>query len=518
MNTKSQEAEKYKVEGNKSFKLAQYKEALKWYTKAIAIEEKGSYYSNRAMCYMKINQLENALKDAINSIQVEPSFFRGYSRASQCYLMMGELEKSKQALKKGINQVENGDKLRKELDDLKVTILHVQKMKSLIEKKNFSEAISSLEMVQDKCSEDDTLIIKKIELLCLANEVEEAKKYTEKNETKLRNMVPTQFEIQMSHVSKFMNDIVKSKKYAQIGLRNDPDNQTLQEIFKNVKRLERGKKEGNELFVGKEYEKAINKYQEVVQIDSKAARFNAVLLCNKATCLKKLDKKTEALKELKNALKIDPKYGKGYLKKGDLEEELGENEFAKMSYVKAKELDPSLNIDSHLQRVTNKVNNTQKKDYYEVLGVKKTATEKEIKKAYMKLAKKWHPDRHTQNEEEKEQATKKFKEAVEANEVLSNPEKRKRYDIGGHSIMGGGGGCRGAQSFNMGGGGFPFGADIFSNMFGGSRGGGGSSFKMHFNPGGGRSSFQTRTSNTGSRKKYQTMNSGGFEDFFGGKF
>lgn len=66
------------------------------------------------------------------------------------------------------------------------------------------------------------------------------------------------------------------------------------------------------------------------------------------------------------------------------------------------------------------------KDYYEVLGVPKTASEKEIKSAYRKLARKWHPDANPDNPKEAEE---KFKELQEANAVLSDPEKRRKYDV-----------------------------------------------------------------------------------------
>ena len=74
-----------------------------------------------------------------------------------------------------------------------------------------------------------------------------------------------------------------------------------------------------------------------------------------------------------------------------------------------------------------------KRDYYEVLGVKKGASESEIKKAYRKLALKYHPDKNPDNKE----AEDKFKEAAEAYDILSTPEKKQRYDQFGHSGMGG---------------------------------------------------------------------------------
>jgi molecular chaperone DnaJ len=103
-----------------------------------------------------------------------------------------------------------------------------------------------------------------------------------------------------------------------------------------------------------------------------------------------------------------------------------------------------------------------KRDYYEVLGVSKTATDDEIKKAYRGLAKKYHPDVCKEPDAEA-----KFKEVQEAYEVLSDSTKRQQYDQFGHEgPMGGAGGFDG---FNFGGGGFGGFEDIFSSFFGGGR-------------------------------------------------
>jgi molecular chaperone DnaJ len=116
---------------------------------------------------------------------------------------------------------------------------------------------------------------------------------------------------------------------------------------------------------------------------------------------------------------------------------------------------------------------SQKRDYYEVLGVSKSADESEIKKAYRKLALQYHPDKNPDNAAAEE----KFKEAAAAYEVLSNAEKKSQYDRFGHAGMGQGGFGGGGGGMNM--------DDIFSQFgdvfgggfggsFGGSRGGGGS--------------------------------------------
>ena len=104
-----------------------------------------------------------------------------------------------------------------------------------------------------------------------------------------------------------------------------------------------------------------------------------------------------------------------------------------------------------------------KRDYYEVLGVAKTATEEEIKKAYRKKAIQYHPDKNPGDKEAEE----KFKEAAEAYDVLSDPQKRQRYDQFGHAGVGGAaGGAGGFGGMSM--------EDIFSqfgDIFGGHFGG-----------------------------------------------
>lgn len=112
-----------------------------------------------------------------------------------------------------------------------------------------------------------------------------------------------------------------------------------------------------------------------------------------------------------------------------------------------------------------------KRDYYEVLGVQKNASEAELKKAYRQMAMKFHPDKNPGNKE----AEDKFKEAAEAYDVLSTPEKKQRYDQFGHQGVNGGGGY-GGGGMNM--------EDIFSHF--GSVFGEDSPFESFFGGGGSR--------------------------------
>ena len=103
------------------------------------------------------------------------------------------------------------------------------------------------------------------------------------------------------------------------------------------------------------------------------------------------------------------------------------------------------------------------KDFYDILGLSRGASESEIKKAYRKLAMKWHPDK---NQDNKEYAEKKFKSVSEAYEVLSDPKKKELYDQFGEDGLkdGFGGGGGGFHASNA--------EDIFAQFFGGGMGGG----------------------------------------------
>ena len=168
---------------------------------------------------------------------------------------------------------------------------------------------------------------------------------------------------------------------------------------------------------------------------------------------------------------------------------LGNHEDSLADFQSANQLEPSAyDVDSKIKQAKVKAKEAAKKDYYKILGVDTKASEDEIKKAYRKLALKWHPDRNQGDDDERKKADKMFKDINEAYSVLSDTDKRKRFDLGAYDPsdpsggagfppgFGGAGGIDPSQLFQMfmGGGGGGFGGidpSMFAGAGGASRGG-----------------------------------------------
>jgi DnaJ-class molecular chaperone len=106
-------------------------------------------------------------------------------------------------------------------------------------------------------------------------------------------------------------------------------------------------------------------------------------------------------------------------------------EEAKYDFQKCKEMDPSnRDVAKLLEEAKKLEKNARKKDYYKILEIDKSANEAEIKKAYRKLALKWHPDKNNESEEHHKMAEKMFKDVNEAYSLLSDPKKKQMIDQG----------------------------------------------------------------------------------------
>ena len=297
----------------------------------------------------------------------------------------------------------------------------------------------------------------------------------------------TNFEIDESNMKPKK---ITNEQLMQIKQKHDQQDE---ELLKKVNEIEGVKSKANELFKQKKYEEAIEEYTKVLEYDQSNKKFNSLILANRALCYQKLNKFKEALRDSNQSIKLNPYYARGYIKRGNVYMELKMYDDAKADFQKAKELDPSATgVEGFLNDAKKQAEKARKRDYYAILGVDKNAGEHEIKKAYKKMAMKYHPDRNAESEETKKMAEKKFIDVNDAYSVLSDPKKRAMYDQGADPLnpeeASGGmhfGGDPSEILKMFFGGGSPFG---FSHGDGGFGNGGFRTFTFG-GPGGGNSGF-----------------------------
>lgn len=213
-------------------------------------------------------------------------------------------------------------------------------------------------------------------------------------------------------------------------LKLDPEHKLCFPFYKRIKKVDKLIADAEMHQENKDYENCISSAEKVLKNEKEVAMiiFGAnQMLCS---CSVKGDKFTDAITHCNNALKIykDPQT------LCDLAEALiGEELYddAVRSYQEAVEIDQNLQrAKEGIERARRLQKQSEKRDYYKILGVTRSATKQEVVKAYRKMAQKWHPDNFANNESEKKIAEKKFIDIAAAKEVLTDPEKRAQFDNG----------------------------------------------------------------------------------------
>ncbi|XP_032511821.2 dnaJ homolog subfamily C member 3 [Danaus plexippus] len=230
---------------------------------------------------------------------------------------------------------------------------------------------------------------------------------------------------QLGHVSDALKEIRECLKL-------DPEHKLCFPLYKKLKKVDKLLLDCEEASQNREFVKCVDKAEAVLKVEQEVTLvvFEArKWLCS---CHAKEEQYSEAILECGRALELQRDAGV-LCSRGDAWLGLGEFDDAIRSYKEA------LDIDEGLQRAKDGISRAQKlqkqseqRDYYKILGVKRTANKQEITKAYRKAAQKWHPDNF--QGDEKKLAEKKFIDIAAAKEVLTDPEKRAVFDAGGDPL------------------------------------------------------------------------------------
>ncbi|KIM25410.1 hypothetical protein M408DRAFT_331174 [Serendipita vermifera MAFF 305830] len=483
------DADALKEKGNVAFKAAKYAEAIKLYSEAIdLVPSQAAYYANRAAALIATKQFREALVDCqqARTLQQSAPQLKTLIRLARCQLATGSPGPALSTLREAQALEAETKTHNKDLWNFKnnaeLMQRHLDSVTKARERKDWTTASAALDaarkMLEGAGKDVPT------EWRCWSVQLKMARSDWDGATDAVRDAL--RFESNSPDVHALRGQVLfltnkpaDATSILRHALTLDPENGTARKMLKRVKELEKVKDDGNSAFKGQRWEEAARKYSDALDIvgtdpeEGEGGMIRAILLSNRAIAYHKMgtaEKVEEALADLRLSLKLYPDNWKAVRTRARIRLARDEYEEAISDFREAMELAENMagtegaqrEIQDELRKAEVLLKRSKEKDYYKILGLSRTATDPEIKKAYRKESLKHHPDKGGDEEQ--------FKLVVEANAVLSDPDKRRRYDLGED--------IDGQMNSEGGMGGFPGGGvDIsemlFAQMFGGGGGGGG---------------------------------------------
>ncbi|KAF4978150.1 hypothetical protein FZEAL_5426 [Fusarium zealandicum] len=489
--TPEEDAEAYKGAGNRFFKEKNYFKAIEQYSKAVDLFPfSATYLGNRAAAYMSNGQYEHALDDCSRAADYDPQNSKILLRLARIYTGLGRPEEAMTTFAR----IEPPPSA-KDTAPAKEMLHHIDSARDILQKgsgSGMSMVLHALDLAERGLGPSVTkprkwLLMRGEAYLLMGreNSLGEAQNIA-MTLLRVNNQDPEALVLR-GRVLYGQGENDKSIQCFRMAINCDPDFRDAVKWLRIVQRLDRMKEEGNADFKAGRLQPAIEKYTSALDIDPSNKTMNSKLLQNRAQCKIKLKQYDAAIADCERAVSFDPGYTKARKTKANALGGAERWEDAVKEWKTIQELEPEdRNIQREIRKAELEIKKAQRKDYYKIMGLEKTAGADEIKRAYRKMAVKLHPDKNPGDPHAEE----KFKDMQEAYETLSDPQKRARYDSGEDLMdpndMYGGGGMGGGMGgidpeilFSMMGqqGGFPGGGG-FRSAGGFPAGGGGASFNF----------------------------------------
>ncbi|KAF7804469.1 dnaJ protein P58IPK-like protein [Senna tora] len=434
---------------------------------------------------IKVKQYTEALDDLNAAIEADPTLSEAYLRRASLLRQICRYEESERSYRKFLELKPGNSAAEKELSQLLQAQSALETAQSLFDSGNFTKSLEYIDKIvlvfSPACSKAKLL---KVRLLIADREYEgaiaESGFILKEDENNLQAL------LLRGRAYYYLADHDVAMRHFQKGLRLDPEHSELKKAYFGLKNLLKKSKSAEDNASKGKLRVSVEDFKAALALDPNHLAHNVHLHLGLCKVLVKLGRGKDALNSCDEALKINEELIEALVQRGEAKLLIEDWEGAVQDLKSAAQKSPQdMNIREALMRAEKALKMSKRKDYYKILGISKTASASDIKRAYKKLALQWHPDKNVDNREEAEA---KFREIAAAYEVLSDEDKRTRYDRGEDlEDMGMGGGGGGFNPFGGGGqqftftfdGGFPGGG--FPGGFGGGfPGGGGGGFEFHF--------------------------------------
>jgi len=405
-----------------------YSDALSHFHAAVDADPNNymSYYK-RATVYLAMSRSRPALSDLDTVLKKKPDFIKARHQRGGVLLKMGRLDEAHIDLENVVRKEPDNEDAQRQYAMVNTLKERIEEVRDYINWNNYEPAIELLNDLLEYIPWDPSLRELRSECyLGLGNvihaisDIRTVTKLTSDNTAAYFKLANLHYQI---------GEADESLAEIRECLKLDPEHKDCYPLYKKLKKVAKFLIAAKDSRERQEWDECVSNAQKVLKNEPtiEGIRFHAYdRLCH---CQKELGNAAESRKACSDAIKIEDEprlycdRAEAYLLEDMFDEALKDFRTAlekDEGFARAKE---GMAKAQKLQKQAGK------RDYYKILGVKRSATKKEISKAYKKLALEWHPDKF-QDEEEKKVAEKKFMDIASAKEVLSDPEMRQKYDAG----------------------------------------------------------------------------------------
>ncbi|XP_008326486.1 dnaJ homolog subfamily C [Cynoglossus semilaevis] len=455
--------------GKKLLAAGQLADALSHFHAAVDGDSKNYMaYFRRATVFLAMGKSKSALPDLSRVIELKPDFTSARLQRGNILLKQGRLDEAESDFKK-VMKSNPSEKEQKEAQSQLTKSDEIQRLvaqaHSSFSSQDYVTAAAHLDTIIDTCIWD--VASREMRAECFIQTGEMGKAISDLKATSKLKSDNTKAFYKLSTIYYHLGDHEMSLNEVRECLKLDPDHKQCYNHYKLVKKLNKQIQSAEALIQEQRYEDAVNKYEDVMKTEPNVQHFSALAKERICHALTQSQQGSRAISVCSEVLTSDPENvnalkdrAAAYILEEQYEDAIKDYETA------AKHSENDRGIKEGLEKAQRLLKQSQRRDYYKILGVKRNAQKKEIIKAYRKLAQQWHPD-NFQDPEEKKRAEKKFINIAQAKEVLTDPEKRTKFDNGedpmdpesqqGHHHRHGG--FHGFQGFN------PFGSGPFSFKF-----------------------------------------------------
>ncbi|KAI6656673.1 DnaJ-like protein subfamily C member 3 [Oopsacas minuta] len=419
------EVDEHLLKGKEALTLGRLDEALSHFHSAIDGDPNNflTHY-RRATVYLAMGRVLQAMVDFTSSLQINPEFTQARFQRALLYVKQGK-------------SVEAGEDLalipddHEGLEDIRNKLNFIKERRVILSTTKESDYTAIREItgsILDISPWDTDLRLRR----AFANELLERNgdAVADLRVASVMLAGDTLVLLRLSLLHYSTGELTESLNSVRECLRLDPDDSACFKHYKKAKKLNKQLETAEDLLNQEKYPQAAAELERSLSTETEVTHFIFRIKARLCHTHRKLGVLDDVLKWCKEALELQPNDINVICDRADQYIDSDMLDEAMKDFRNAKEIDPHFKRAADgLDRVLKLQKQAGKRDYYKILGVKRTAGKKEIMKAYRQLAQEWHPDMFP-DPIEKERAEKKFIDIAAAKEVLTNKEKREKYDRG----------------------------------------------------------------------------------------